>query len=605
MKIYGFIACFILVMIAAYAMSSCTGGKLTPVDKPASETPKGWTAPLDLDRSENSAGFRIYTMDERGKARPDLLDNYELEIVENGDRTSVNVNAVNFEDADWAFFYLYYDPGLYKPSFVEFSEFLGAPGEVLSISITDYWEHVAIGMCRVHFNKKDGITGSGRICTINFENKPFGPTKNVSKEPGDPRMGPTGVENKVFLIGAYEDGTAKLSWSEKNIGDGDNSGEVGVPDITPIAQDYLVTLTPGNLAAKPYLPIVDYDLDGEIGVPDITPIALRYLTNLSGYKVLKSTNGTNYTAVTSGITVTRAQAAQGMGITGDPTTSNGPLRYTWTDPEPPTVTTYYKVVPLGNDNLTTIESNVASVVPMKEYSQIRIEDITDPMPLITTEVSRLFPESAESFARPQVQLVASGIPAGSTDWEDATDAVVWYVLTNDSVVSVSSTGLVTGLNRGSAEIRAMSAFNYNVRDDILVTVATIDSIELTRNGTSDPISIARGTPLDFVATGTFTDGVDPDDGTPADETPPETFNITPYVGWLNVPNTANASVVFPFHSSGRMLTTDTALQAGDWVRVFCQFPGYVPTDPADPDNPDPKIMFGYVATSNNIQVTFE
>jgi hypothetical protein len=321
--------------------------------------------------------------------------------------------------------------------------------------------------------------------------------------------------------------------------------------------------------------------------------------------VLKSTNGTNYTGVTSGVTVTRAQAATGMGISGDPSTTDGALKYTWDDPDPPTVTTYYKVVPVGSDGTPTIESNAATVVPMKEYSQVRIEDITDPMPLIATEVSRLYPDSAEGFARPQIQLTASGIPAGSTDWEDATDAVVWYVLTNDGVVSVSSNGLVTGLNRGYAVIRAMSAFNFGVRDDITVTVATIDSIELTTGGATDPISITAGAPVDFIAMGTFDDGVDPDDTTPEDETPPEALDITPYVGWLNVPNTANADVVFPFHSDGRLLTTDSNIAVGDWVRVFCQFPGFVPDDPNDPDNPNPKIMFGYVATRNAIEITFE
>jgi hypothetical protein len=355
------------------------------------------------------------------------------------------------------------------------------------------------------------------------------------------------------------------------------------------------------------LPIVDYDRDLEIGVPDITEIAVRYLTNLNGYQVLKSTNGTNYTPVAAGVTVTRDQAAAGMGITGDPRTTDGPLRYTWEDPTPPTVTTYYKVVPIASDGVTTVESNAATVVPMKEYAQLRIEPITDPnvLPLVVTEVSRLFPDSAESFARPHVQLQASGIPAGSTDWEDASGSVVWYVLTNDQVASVDSSGLVTARNRGFAVIRTMSTFNYSVRADILITCASISTIEVTSGGSTDPISIAAGNPVSFTATGTFDDGVDPDGDTPEDETPTFELDITNYAGWLEVHETLNASVVFPFRSDGTLLTTDPNIQTGDFVRVFCQFPGYVPTDPADPTNTKPKILFGYVGTSNSIEVNFD
>ncbi|MCD6119955.1 hypothetical protein J7K50_09005 [bacterium] len=600
-----------LIVVAALGilLLSCTGGSPSQSPDPDSSYPLGWSPPEDVDRAGQGSGFRLVTMDERGNPRPDLLPKFEINIIEDEETTRVDISAVEFEDADWVFFFLYYDPDVYRPRGVEFTEFMGAPGEVLSLAITGYWEYVAVGMARIHFTERPGVSGSGLICTMTFDNTPFGPRKYVAKDSQDSRMGPTGGENRVSLIASFFGETAHLEWFERNIGDGDNSGEVGVPDITPIAMNYLDNLNdPATIADKPWLVIVDYDGNQEIGVPDITPIAVRFLTNLVGYQVLKSTDGTNYSPITTGVTVTREDAATGMGIEGSPATEDGRLHYTWDDPTPPEVKTYYKVVPIGSDGLATIESNPASVVPMKDYTAVRIEPPEDPdaLPLIVTEVSRLFPDAAESFARPQVQFKASGILEGSTEWEDATDAVVWDIETNDTVASITKGGLVTGLNRGYAVVRVMSAFDYDIRDTYLITCSTISSIELTRDdGSTDPISITPGTPLSFIATGTFVDGVDPDAGTPEDETPPIDLDITPYVGWLEVHETDDPDVAFTFHSSGVLYTDDPLIQAGDWARVFCQFPGWVPEDPNDPDNDLPKIMFGYVATSDDIQVTFE
>ncbi|MCD6119000.1 PKD domain-containing protein [bacterium] len=63
-------------------------------------------------------------------------------------------------------------------------------------------------------------------------------------------------------------------WEYYNIGDYDLNGEVGVPDITPIAVNYLLPVEGILVRIRSF---IDGDGDGEIGVPDITPIATNYL----------------------------------------------------------------------------------------------------------------------------------------------------------------------------------------------------------------------------------------------------------------------------------------------------------------------------------------
>ncbi len=101
---------------------------------------------------------------------------------------------------------------------------------------------------------------------------------------------PSGSHNQVDDLTVTIDVTDKiLEWTEKNIGDYGNDGEVGIPDITPIALNYAKAVNhadPNDTAA-----MIDGDLNGEIGISDITPIALNYLNLVSGYNVYRFQSG--------------------------------------------------------------------------------------------------------------------------------------------------------------------------------------------------------------------------------------------------------------------------------------------------------------------------
>ncbi len=105
----------------------------------------------------------------------------------------------------------------------------------------------------------------------------------VTRKVGAVPQGDSGLVTDL----SFNQGTGETTWTYKNVGDYDLSGEVGVPDITPIAQNYLALATPGSL-----LGWIDGDDSGEVGISDITPIANNYLNAVIGYRILTSSTST-------------------------------------------------------------------------------------------------------------------------------------------------------------------------------------------------------------------------------------------------------------------------------------------------------------------------
>lgn len=106
---------------------------------------------------------------------------------------------------------------------------------------------------------------------------------------------PSGPSNKPQLLAATTLPTAnlRLRFIERLSGDYDLSGDVGVPDITPIALSYLAEVfydtsgLPLSGEQNERLAVIDGDASGEVGISDITPIALNYLINLAGYNLYR------------------------------------------------------------------------------------------------------------------------------------------------------------------------------------------------------------------------------------------------------------------------------------------------------------------------------
>jgi hypothetical protein len=140
-----------------------------------------------------------------------------------------------------------------------------------------------------------------------------------------------------------------LSWSERNTGDYDNNGDVGIADITPIAQHYLHEV---GTDAEDVL--IDGSMSGQVGIEDITPIAQNYLSSVLGYNVYR--NG----VYLSGAGVATVMRPDPGSVAPE---SRYPLKYTFHDsPAPAITTTYtYGVRPMHDGGAVGSPSNTVDI----------------------------------------------------------------------------------------------------------------------------------------------------------------------------------------------------------------------------------------------------
>lgn len=134
---------------------------------------------------------------------------------------------------------------------------------------------IAIGIAPI-----SGDVPSGEIARISFADGAVAPKSSSAT--------PVNSNNQVtdLAVSVNGSGGVTATWTEIHKGDYDNSGMVGVADVTPVAimfnQRSDTTDNPGRFA------LVDGNDDGAIGVSDVTPIAINFNTKLSGYDVYRT-----------------------------------------------------------------------------------------------------------------------------------------------------------------------------------------------------------------------------------------------------------------------------------------------------------------------------
>jgi len=222
------------------------------------------SAPVGNNVSGSSPDFSVMPMKDTA-ALP-----YAVSVTGLSDGYNVTVELKDRVTVNDLFFKVAYDPTVVSPSGVEFT---GSLGKSIDLSITSVRGEVAVGTSRIRNADEAGVSIEGEIANLHFKTEPF-IERTVSGQ------APTSLDNKIFDLQALPaiDNRTMLTWTEVNLGDYDNSGEVGVPDITPIATNYLVT-------SGTILDLVDGDESGEIGVSDITLIAENYLNAIAGYRI--------------------------------------------------------------------------------------------------------------------------------------------------------------------------------------------------------------------------------------------------------------------------------------------------------------------------------
>jgi len=96
---------------------------------------------------------------------------------------------------------------------------------------------------------------------------------------------PTGEANRVDDLAILDngDGTFALSWHYRNLGDYDQDGVVGLPDIYPLAQHYNESYDPSDVNCLQA--VIDGSGNGRIGIEEITPIAMNFAVDVHHYAV--------------------------------------------------------------------------------------------------------------------------------------------------------------------------------------------------------------------------------------------------------------------------------------------------------------------------------
>ncbi|MBN2082576.1 fibronectin type III domain-containing protein [bacterium] len=253
-----------------------------------------------------SAAFSVEAVEGQGTFVPE----YTVENTAKG--VAVQINARQAADLAAAYVHLYYDPAGYTPVDVEFGDFLGGASETVTIDLVDIDGLVPLGIAQITSSGVKPATGAGELATVYFKAEPSATSRAVS-------AAPRGEYNKVTDLSILDQTTEEvtLRWTEVHIGDYNNDGLVTVNDLTPIGQNFGVSVASASDPLK--VGLVDGNKDGQITVNDITQIGQNFGSALNGYWLYLDTTGTN--AYESGISAFRTDFDDDM---------NHPLIYTYT-----------------------------------------------------------------------------------------------------------------------------------------------------------------------------------------------------------------------------------------------------------------------------------
>lgn len=224
-----------------------------------------------LDRA-GSRAFSVETEPGTGMFTP------ELAVSETSTGTSVTITAQDAQGLVAAFLHLRYDAASYTPQQVDFSTFLGTTEEVLSLAITEQAGDVPLGLVQIPSTGVLPRTGNGILAVVHFKHTPFTSVRQVSGAPA-------GTRNEVddLAITAQSTTSATLHWTEKNVGDYNNNGTVGITDLTPLA--ILFGQEIASASDPVWAALIDGNADGKLSIADLTPIGQNFGDRCDGYLV--------------------------------------------------------------------------------------------------------------------------------------------------------------------------------------------------------------------------------------------------------------------------------------------------------------------------------
>jgi len=344
-----------------------------------------------------------------------------------------------------------------------------------------------------------------------------------------------------------------------------------------------------------------------VDIADISRLAETFFTNLHGYDVEFSIDG--------GSTFEKVPAEGGgeptlvrSEIFGNPSPNDGRLLWTY-DYGPIEGTYIFRVVPRASNGDEGVPSaNTVELTGLVQFEEVRIE-LPQGHPgylVITEEAIDDTAGNEQPFVDAQVQLTALGRQAGSTEFVDGTDRVVWLIGSGKNSADIVNTspgkGLLTAKDIGVVTVIAFDPDDITASDEITIPIYAISELELKVSGQTEPadITVAKGETVKFVVTGIFDDN----------DSDLEDFlriELTPYVGWIIQRPVVGYDGNNPIYQAGQFflnphsgevwtLADDAELQSGFSAFVSVVFP---------PQEVNATIGDGHRPVSNIITITIE
>lgn len=205
-----------------------------------------------------------------------------LSVVKEGD----GIRIVSPSPGLDVYLFVGYDPAEISPGGVDFGGAFRQGGEYISLAVDSVPGHVAIGLAS--FTRR--FPGEAGTVYVRFADAPF--RKPAARAPSADRDDEIGIMVADMYVVPNMAGENQMQWQVILQGDLDGNGEVGIPDITPIALNYLNIFGDGIGDEVDWYLNLASDRDDEIGIADITPIAQNYMSSGPvGYDVFKVWSG--------------------------------------------------------------------------------------------------------------------------------------------------------------------------------------------------------------------------------------------------------------------------------------------------------------------------
>jgi len=214
----------------------------------------------------------------------------QIAVVSSGSasETRVTISAEDVTELTNFTFELRYDPDLYDPVSVDYGEFMPSGDDLITFSYTDEPGVVSIAKVFIHPDEAIGVSGSGTLATVTFENRPYaGKTAAVL---------PSGAISDLVQDPAVVAPDMGVMWTTSFFhGDGNRDSMVNISDITPIAAHWNE-----NTTENPEVAVVDYNEDTVIAISDLTPLAANFGASVGQFDVRVATDAVDGTYASDG-----------------------------------------------------------------------------------------------------------------------------------------------------------------------------------------------------------------------------------------------------------------------------------------------------------------